>query len=216
MYKVDLHTHSAASPDGSLELADYRRMLAGRTLDYIAITDHNTIDFAVAAQTALGQQIIIGEEVTTTEGEVIGLFLREAVPAGLSLAETVSRIHTQGGLVYVPHPFETVRSGVQLAALDRITKAVDIIEVYNGRAIFQNRSARAGAWAADRHIASAAGSDAHGLHGWGNTYSTIDHIPDARTLPRALQTARHQRGTVGLLGALYPKYNRLRKALAHA
>lgn len=216
MYKVDLHTHSIASPDGSLGLEDYRRTLAGHVLDYIAITDHNTIDFALSAQAALGPQIIIGEEITTTEGEVIGLFLQEAVPPGLGLADAVARIHGQGGLVYVPHPFETVRSGVSLAALDGITKAVDIIEMYNGRALFQKRGSLASAWAADHHVAGAASSDAHGVYGWGNTYSIIDRPPDVRTLQRALQAARYHCGTVGLRGVLYPKYNRLRKVFSNA
>src|SRR3954467_12292615 len=109
MFKVDLHTHSIASPDGSLGLEDYRRALAEKRLDYIAITDHNRIDFAAQIRATLGEQIIIGEEITAVEGEVIGLFLREAVPAGLPLAETIQRITDQGGVVYIPHPFETVR-----------------------------------------------------------------------------------------------------------
>lgn len=213
MYTIDLHTHSTASPDGGLTLNDYRKMLADHHLDYIAITDHNTIGFALAAQAELGRQIIVGEEITTTEGELIGLFLQSVVPAGLSLAETAGRIRAQGGLVYVPHPFETVRSGVRLAALDGIAALVDIIEIHNGRAIFQRRGSAARDWARRHQVAGAASSDAHGRHGWGNTYSIIDRTPAADTLPAVLQAARYRTGTVGLRGILYPKYNRLRQGL---
>ncbi|HLZ15006.1 MAG TPA: PHP domain-containing protein [Candidatus Saccharimonadales bacterium] len=212
MYKIDLHTHSVASPDGSLTLEHYRRMLAAGQLDYIAITDHNRIDFALAAHAELGQAIIVGEEITTQQGEVIGLFLERPVPAGLPLAEAVQCVRAQHGLVYVPHPFETLRSGVQSGPLDSIAPHVDVLETYNGRALFQNKSREATAWAAAHRKPGAASSDAHGRRGWGRTYSIIGQPPTAQNLARLLQSAHYQRRTVGLIGGLYPKYNRLRKA----
>lgn len=216
MYTIDLHSHSVASPDGSLTLADYRTMLQTRRLDYIAVTDHDTIEFAQHARAELGDALIVGEEITTAEGEMIGLFLQQAVPPGHTLAETASLIHEQGGLVYIPHPFETVRKGVRLPDLDIIAAQVDVIEIHNGRALFQNKSAQAEAWSRDHGIAGAASSDAHGLYGWGKTYSIIDRVPRADTLPQVLQAARYADGFVGMRGMLYPKYNRLRKALKYA
>jgi predicted metal-dependent phosphoesterase TrpH len=209
-YKTDFHTHSLASPDGSLGLPDYRAMLGGG-LDYIAITDHNTIDFAVQARKSLGEGIIVGEEVTTQDGEIIGLFLRELVPPGLPPAAAVELIHRQGGLVYVPHPFETVRSGLTAAALDTITAEVDIVEVFNGRALFQNKSPEAKRWAAAHQVPAAAASDAHGRRGWGKTYTLLDEPPTAENLSTILPRAALVEQSVGLGGALYPKLNRLRK-----
>ena len=210
-YKVDLHTHSLDSPDGSLTFTQYKQMLDQKGLDYIAITDHNTVRFALAAHAALGSNIIVGEEVTTTDGELIGLFLTKAIPAGLTPLETAKRIKAQGGLVYVPHPFETVRSGITPQALDSIADLVDIVEVRNGRAVFQNRSGQAEEWAAARKLPGAASSDSHGWHGWGKTYSTIDHIPRKTTLASSLYAARLTVGSGGLRAVLYPKFNRLRK-----
>jgi predicted metal-dependent phosphoesterase TrpH len=215
MFKVDLHTHSVASPDGSLGLEDYRRALAEQRLDYIAVTDHNRIDFAVQAQAALGKQIIIGEEITALEGEVIGLFLREAVPAGLSLAETIQRIRNQGGVVYIPHPFETVRKGLAERILDLNAVPINIVEVRNGRAVFQNKGAAAETWARVHSKAGAASSDAHGWHGWCKTYSVIDRAPTADTLAASYQAARYVVGKPGLRGLAYPKFNRLRKVFKH-
>ena len=215
-YVLDLHTHSSASPDGGLRLEDYARMLQTGPLTHIAITDHNRIDFAVTAHERLGDGIIVGEEIKTTEGEIIGLFLREPVAAGLSAAETAARIHSQGGIVYIPHPFETIRSGVSPAVLDHIAGRVDIIETYNGRALLRQKNRRAEAWAQQHHCPGAASSDAHGRAGWGRTYSAIGNKPTARTLAQALQTASYRHTTVGLRGALYPSLNRLGKRLARA
>lgn len=212
MYNIDLHTHSRRSPDGSLTFQDYKHMLESGPLGAIAITDHNQIDFAEAAQAKLGEYIIVGEEVTTRDGEIIGLFLREVVPAGLSAAETVKRIKAQGGLVYIPHPFETMRKGITALALDGIANDVDIIETYNGRTL-QNRGSEAADWAIAHNKPGAASSDVHGLHGWGRTYSTLAEPPTRENLVHLLRSATYSTKPVSLLGRLYPKLNRLRRHL---
>lgn len=187
-------------------------MLDAGQLDAIAITDHNQIDFAQAAQAKLGECIIVGEEITTLEGEIIGLFLSEIIPAGLSAAETVKRIKAQGGLVYIPHPFETVRKGIAKQVLDSIADDVDIVETYNGRTL-QNRGSEAADWAIAHGKPGTASSDAHGLHGWGKTYSTVAETPTRDNLIHLLRSAAYSTKSVGLLGRLYPKLNRLRKLL---
>lgn len=211
--KVDLHTHSTASPDGSLTEEQYAKMLETGELDHIAVTDHNTIDFAKSLRDKLGEQIIVGEEIMTTEGDLIGLYLKEVVPSGLSAAETAAQIKAQGGLVYVPHPFETVRKGISLETLDFIAKQVDIVETANGRAVFQNKSKEAAKWAADHKLPCAASSDAHGFSGWGKTYSIVPSAPTAATLPKLLAGATYEVGSPGVRGVLYPKLNRLIKRL---
>lgn len=213
MFRVDLHTHSAASPDGGLRLADYQRVLQAGTLDYIAITDHDQIAAAQRIKQQLGElgdRIIVGEEISTPAGDIIGLYLSDVVQAGLSPREAAERIKQQGGLVYVPHPFETVRSGMNAEVLDSIADLVDIVEVYNGRAVFQDRGRDAGQWAASHHKPSAASSDAHGAIGWGKTYSVIAAPPTMETLPGLLAGATHVTQRVGL-GIIYPKLNRVAK-----
>jgi len=213
MYKLDLHTHSTASPDGGLSYNDYREMLASGKLDFIGVTDHNTIEFAHELHKSLGDQIIIGEEITTAEGEIIGLYLQDKIPAGMSVVEAAKAIHDRGGLVYVPHPFETVRKGLSRAALDEITQYVAIVETRNGRAVFQNRSVEAIAWAKEHRVPGAASSDSHGRHGWGRTFSVIAEPPTRDTLAELLRDATHQASFPGLRGVLHPKMNRLRKRL---
>lgn len=216
MLAIDLHTHSEGSPDGSIDLPAYQYMLAKGSLDYIAVTDHDTIEMAQRLQRELGERIIVGQEIDTKEGEIIGLYLTKHVPAHKGAKATVHAIKKQGGLVYIPHPFETVRKGISLEALDEIAADVDIIETHNGRAMFQNMSDQATAWARLHEVATAASSDAHGKVGWGKTYSSISDVPTKDNLVGLLQHATLQREFVGWAGLLYPKLNRLRKRGARA
>jgi predicted metal-dependent phosphoesterase TrpH len=215
MYKLDLHTHSEASPDGSLRVIDYKRMLESGALDYVAITDHNRIDFAIQLQKVLGDSIIVGEEIMTNEGEIIGLYLKKAIPGGMSLKETIHYVKDQQAIVYVPHPFETIRSGISPTGLDAIASDVQIVEVFNGRAIFQNRSKQSHAWAKKHAKAMAASSDSHGPRGWGKTYTLVDEKPTHANLVDCLQTSQLSTRYVGVYGMLYPKLNRLRKNRFH-
>lgn len=218
MYKIDLHTHSYGSPDGGLKLKDYRYFLENKLLDFVAITDHNT---TMAAQDIkrrlgdLGEHIIVGEEVMTTEGEIIGLYLSEEISGNCTPPEAMAAILSQGGLVYIPHPFETLRSGVGPELLAAIAHDVDIVETYNGRAVFQNRSRAARQWALEHDKPAAASSDAHGRFGWGRTYSVIAEAPTRDNLPTQLHDAAYSARSVGT-GILYPKFNRLTKRLRRA
>ncbi|HEY5668019.1 MAG TPA: PHP domain-containing protein [Candidatus Saccharimonadales bacterium] len=210
-YKVDFHTHSVMSPDGSLRSQDYRAMLERGRLDCIAVTDHNVIDAALELHKELGDRVIVGEEIMTTEGEIIGLYLTKLIPAGQPPDAVVAQIHEQGGLVYVPHPFETVRHGLSAYSLDAIAADVDIIEAYNGRAVFQNCTKEAVAWATAYTTPMAAGSDAHGRIGWGKTYTVLPDMPSRSTLTTLLADATHHHKWPGIIGIAYPKFNRLRK-----
>lgn len=213
MIALDLHTHSEGSPDGSLRLKDYERMLQSGVLNAIAITDHDDISFAQNVREVLGEQIIVGEEISTAEGELVGLYLTKRVEPGLSAHETAEAIKAMNGIVYVPHPFETVRKGISKRTLGGIAELVDIVEVHNGRAIFQNRGGLAQKWAEQNGKAMAASSDAHGKRGWGKTFSVVAETPRQSTLVSLLKSASLERGTVGLRGALYPKANRLRRRI---
>lgn len=213
MTKIDLHTHSSASSDGGITAAQYKRAFESELLDCIAITDHNRIDFAVRLQAELGEQVIVGEEIMTTEGEIIGLFLRTAVPAGLTPKETVSQIKAQEGIVYIPHPFESVRKGLHPAVLEELVDQVDIIEICNGRAFLQNRSEQTVVWARLNHKLGAASSDAHGNKGLGKTYTLVSALPSRETLLELLQSGTPITDRPGFRALLYPKYNRLRKKL---
>lgn len=212
MLRVDLHTHSSASPDGGITAPQYEKLIDSGKYAAIAITDHNRVDFAIEMRKKLGLKIIVGEEIMTTEGEIIGLFLKKLVEPGQTAAKTVADIRSQNGLVYIPHPFETLRSGLKVAILDAISKEIDIIEAHNGRAILQDRSEQTTIWAKRHHIIRAASSDAHGLKGVGKTYGAV---PASAVLNRGnflevMAAAKLVAKWPPITSLFYPKINRLR------
>lgn len=213
-YKVDLHTHSTASHDGGVSKDGYRKAIETGTLDYIAITDHNTIDFAKDLQSTLGDHIIVGEEIMTTIGEIVGLYLNETIPSGLSPEQTISEIRKQNGIVYIPHPFETIRKGLHPQVLDEIVAEIDIIEVCNGRAFAQDRSKQTVVWAKINQKPGAASSDAHGFHGLGKTYSLVTEVPNRDNLVSLISGCIPNAERPKFRAILYPKYNKIKKKIS--
>jgi predicted metal-dependent phosphoesterase TrpH len=164
MLRADLHLHTNYSPDSMItpEALVSRCLKLG--INCIAVTDHNVLEGAQAVQNIAPFRVVAAEEIKTSEGEVIGFFLKERIPPRLSPEETVRRIKEQGGLVGVPHPFDRLRrEPLRQAALERVLSQVDIIEAFNARVTVGSDNARAAAFAAEHGLACSAGSDAHSL-----------------------------------------------------
>lgn len=161
--KVDMHTHTEYSPDSRTPVKRQAAAIKAAGLHVVCATDHNTIEGALRLrEIADGFRVVIGEEVSTRDGDMIGLFLEKAVPRGLSAEETIARIHDQGGLASVPHPFSRNRLfHLKRAALDRVWKDIDCIEIFNAREAFTSDNLRAAAFAKEKDIPGAVGSDAH-------------------------------------------------------
>jgi len=140
-------------------------------INCIAIADHGTAEGALKMQSIAPFTVIVAEEILSHDGEIIGMFLKETIPSGLSVEETISRIRAQGGLVCVPHPFDTFR-GFALGGskMEEILEHIDIIEVFNARSPLLHSSAKSKAFAQKYGIAQGAGSDAHTHHEIGNAY----------------------------------------------
>jgi predicted metal-dependent phosphoesterase TrpH len=154
-----------------MEVDDLLEHAETEGLGAIAITDHNVFGGALEAlEKARGRKVIVipGEEVKTGgEGEVIGLFLKEEIPRGMSFAETVDAIRAQGGLVYVPHPFDRLHAIPDASTLQRHLAEIDVFEVYNARLLFEGYNEEALRFARKYNITAGAGSDAHVLQGVG-------------------------------------------------
>jgi predicted metal-dependent phosphoesterase TrpH len=161
--KVDMHTHTEYSPDSRTPVKTQAAAIKAAGLDVVCATDHNTIEGALRLrEIADGFRVVIGEEVSTRDGDMIGLFLEKAIPRDLSAEETIARIHDQGGLVSVPHPFSRNRLfHIRRAALDRVWQDIDCIEIFNAREAFTQDNLRAAAFAKEKNIPGAVGSDAH-------------------------------------------------------
>lgn len=159
---VELHSHTRVSEDCLMRPADIVRTCAARGIDRLAVTDHNRIGGALAVQALAPGLVIVSEEIMTTQGELLGYFLREEVPAGLSPVETIARLRAQGAAISVSHPFDRLRKGAwQQGDLAAILPLVDAIEVFNARCIYAEDNARALAFAQAHGKLGTVGSDAH-------------------------------------------------------
>jgi predicted metal-dependent phosphoesterase TrpH len=168
---ADLHLHTSWSHDCQIPVAELLDHAEAQGLGAIAVTDHNVFGGALeAAELARGRDLVVipGEEVKTDDqGEVIGLFLTEEIPRGLSFGETVEAIRAQGGVVYLPHPFDRLHAIPEPATLHRYLAQVDVFEVYNARLLFEGYNDEALRFARKYDLTMGAGSDAHVLQGVG-------------------------------------------------
>ncbi len=189
---IDLHCHTRGSFDS---LADPGRVIhaaATRGLTHLAITDHDGIEAALTVRDAApdGLTVIVGEEIRTSAGDLVGVFLERAVPAGLSPSEAIAAVREQGGLVGIPHPFDRFRSSLaREASLEALAGLVDWIEGYNARLIGGGNE-RAAVFAHDHGLPAVAVSDAHSVLEVAVSYTILDGDPStASGLKAALATA---------------------------
>ena len=168
---VDLHMHTSWSFDCAIDPAELVDHAEAEGLGAIAVTDHNVFGGALeTADLARDRALVVipGEEVKTdSQGEVIGLFLEREIPSGMSFADTIAAIREQGGLVYLPHPFDRMHSIPQPATLHRHLADIDVFEVYNARLLFDAQNDEALRFARKYNLTAGAGSDAHVLQGVG-------------------------------------------------
>jgi predicted metal-dependent phosphoesterase TrpH/glycosyltransferase involved in cell wall biosynthesis len=190
---VDLHMHTDHSHDCATPVEVLLATARAQGLGAIAVTDHNEISGALeAAEKAAdyGVKVIVGEEVKTAhQGEVIGLFLKERIPRGLTLSETVAEIRRQGGVVYVPHPFDRMHAVPDYEHLLDVVGDVDAIEVYNPRVAIGSFNEEASRFAAKYRIPAGAGSDAHVAQGLGSVRVRVPDFDGPEEFLEALRAA---------------------------
>jgi predicted metal-dependent phosphoesterase TrpH/glycosyltransferase involved in cell wall biosynthesis len=197
----DLHMHTRWSHDCAIEVAELLAHAESEGLGAIAITDHNVFGGAreaAAADTSVA--VIPGEEIKTDEqGEVIGLFLEAEIPRGLSFGDTIAAIKEQGGLVYLPHPFDRMHAIPDAATLRRHLGEIDVFEVYNARLLFEAYNEEALRFARKHGLTMGAGSDAHVLQGVGTGALRMRAFEDQEEFMASLQTAQVLRRPKSLL-----------------
>ncbi len=188
---ADLHLHSTYSRDSTNSLATILRVAREVGLGAIAIADHNEIKGALLArEMADGDPfVIVAEEIKTEEGEVIGLFLEEFIPKGLSFDQTVSLIKEQGGLVYIPHPFDALRKTPSYRTLVDNLHRIDVIEVYNAKVALSSFNLGAERFAAKYNLVAGAGSDAHVPQAIGTAMLRMPRFHDQQSFMAALWEA---------------------------
>ena len=211
--RVDLHNHTHYSPDSILTPKQFVREAPRRRLDVVAVTDHNTIRGALAVRELADFPVIVGEEVRSRDGEILGLFLSDEIPKGLSAGDTIARIKHQGGIVGVPHPFDSLRSALRQDALLAHLDQIDFIEGLNARIVFSSHNDKAREFAAERGLAVTAGSDAHSPWEVGRVWVEMPSFEGAANFVAALRRGRLVGRLSSPLVHLISRYAYLRRAL---
>lgn len=214
--KVDMHTHSEYSPDSRTPLRVQAAAVKAAGLHVVCATDHNTIEGALRLrELADGFRVIVGEEVSSRDGEIIGLFVEKAIPRDLTAEETIARVHDQGGLVSVPHPFSRNRRfHLRRSVLERVWKDIDCIEVFNAREAFTQDNLRAAAFAKEKDIPGAVGSDAHRASEIGRAWVEVEEFAGREDFIAALRQGRVVGKLTGNYIHLMTRLDVMRKWLA--
>jgi len=197
----DLHLHTAWSHDCAIEVSDLLTHAEAEGLGAIAVTDHNVFGGALEALAATTPLTVIpGEEIKTEgQGELIGLYLSEEIPRGMSFAETLAAIHEQDGLAYLPHPFDRMHAIPDAATLRTHLDEIDVFEVYNARLLFDAYNDEALRFARKYNLTMGAGSDAHVLQGVGTGALRMREFHDREEFLASLRSAQVLRRPKSLL-----------------
>ena len=213
MLKADFHIHTAYSMDCDMSLEEIINRCLETGINCIAIADHGTIEGALKMQSLAPFPVIVAEEILTPHGEIMGMFLKEGIPSGISIEQAISRIKIQDALVCLPHPFDPLR-GLRLDSkrLGELAEQINILEVFNARSLLQRDSTKARAFAKKYGIPGSAGSDAHTPNEIGNTYVEIREFNGKDDFLQALiesKISRHRSSPLVHFGSIWA---RLRKS----
>jgi predicted metal-dependent phosphoesterase TrpH len=195
-----MHMHTEYSRDSRVPLADFAELARRAQLGAVCITDHDTIEGGLRLrEMATGLHVIVGEEITTADGELVGLYLETRVAPGLTAEHTIELIHEQGGLAYVPHPFSrNRRRHLRHSVLERVAPTLDIVEVFNAREVASASNLRALEFARQHSLPGGVGSDSHRPIEIGRAY--VDVVPFGT--PQELVVALRDGKVTGTLSGL--------------
>ena len=192
--KCEIHIHTNASPECRITAAEVLEIAKRNGTKCLAVCDHNEISGAEKLKKLAGPErikVIVGEEIASSDGEIIGLFLKDKINQGMSAEETVREIKKQGGLVYLPHPTDrSRRKRIKAEAIKKIIKEIDIVEIYNGRTIFSAFNSSAERLAKRTGKVGCCGSDAHTKWELGKTYCEMEDFASTDGFLAAVRNAR--------------------------
>jgi len=191
LLKADLHIHTEYSMDCTTRLDKIIQRCLEKGINCLAIADHDTIEGALKMQEIAPFKVIVAEEILTPHGEIMGMFLKETIPGGLSVAETIARIKAQNGLVCIPHAYDLFRpSSIGGRIVEEIAAEIDVMEAFNARCTLHRSANKARLFAEKHGIVKSAGSDAHTLEEIGNAYVEMPEFNGRDDFLQALAQGR--------------------------
>jgi predicted metal-dependent phosphoesterase TrpH len=207
MLRAELHCHTCYSKDSLLNPSKLVWSCQRKGIDRVVITDHNTIAGAILAHELDPKRVVVGEEIMTTQGELLAFFVQEELPAGLPPQDAICRLRVQGAFISVSHPFDGWRGGSwKTADLLSILPLVDAIEIFNSRCISHSGNQEAQDFARQHNILSTVGSDAHTVFEIGKATLLLAEFHDTPSLKAALSLAQPRVALSGLWVHLASRY----------
>jgi predicted metal-dependent phosphoesterase TrpH len=214
LLKADLHIHTRYSMDCQTPLDKIVEKCKELEINCIAIADHGTVEGALEMQKIAPFKVIVAEEILTTDGEIMGMFLKETIPSGITPREAIKRIREQDGLVNIPHPFEPVRgSALKDKTIHDIVEDIDLMEIMNSRSPLPISNNRARAFAAKHGLPGSAGSDAHTVNEIGHSYLDMPDFNDKNEFLEALKQGKIHGKRSGIFVHFYSTWASLKDKL---
>ncbi len=212
---ADFHMHTRYSMDSSAALEDIIQRCRETGINCVAVTDHDAFEGALKMKEIAPFPVVPGEEILTADGEVIGYFLQERIPSdkAMPLEKAIASIRAQGGLVGLPHPFDTFR-GLKNMNNERWTelaKLIDVVEIFNARCLLPWDSDRARDFALKHNLPATAGSDSHTPREIGKTYVEMPPFTDKESFLKSLRHGRVQRHRSSPFVHAYTVFNKVMK-----
>ncbi|MEN8242758.1 MAG: PHP domain-containing protein [Chloroflexota bacterium] len=213
--RVEFHCHTIFSRDSLVTPEELLAACRKRGVDRVVVTDHNTIQGALAAQAIDPERVIVGEEILTQQGELLAAYVQEEIPEGLPPVEAIARLREQGALISVSHPYDVTRKGHwKPAELEQIAPLVDAIEVFNARCLLAKYNRQAAAFAAEHNLLGTVGSDAHTRAEYGRAVLLLPEFSDGTSLKDALRDGKQQVRSSGLRVRFGSRYALIKKSIA--
>ena len=214
MFKADLHIHTHYSMDCSTKLEEIIRACERKNINCIAIADHGAVEGAFKLKELAPFYVIVAEEILTTRGEIMGMFLKERIPSGLSIEESIRRIKDQGALLCAQHPFDRIRpDSLKAEVMDEIADQIDLVEVFNARSLFPGIQSRAQKLAEKFNKVISAGSDAHIVAEVGNYFVEMKEFTGKKEFLESLSTGKIQGHKSNPFVHITSKHNKFLKKL---
>jgi predicted metal-dependent phosphoesterase TrpH len=210
--KTEFHCHTCYGKDSLIKIQDLVIASEKKGIQKLVITDHNMISGALHAQKLDPHLFIIGEEIMTQQGELLGIFIKEKIPASLTALKTIELLRSQGAFISVSHPFDAFRKGHwEIDDLLNIVCLIDAIEVFNSRCLLPQFNTRARAFSQDNKLLGTVGSDAHSIGEVGKATLSLPDFVDATSLKHSLSLAQPHVQLSGPWVHLYSRYSSWRK-----
>jgi len=214
LLRVEFHCHTIFSSDSLTRPEDLLAACRRKGIERVVVTDHNGIEGALRARELDPERVIVGEEIKTSQGELLAAFVTEIVPKNLPPVETIQILREQGAFISVSHPFDFQRSGAwQPEELLKIVSLVDAIEVFNSRCLSAEPNRAAAAFAAQHALLGTVGSDAHAVQELGRAVLLLPEFHDASGLKEVLRTGQVETRLSGAWVHFYSSWARMYKQM---